>query len=140
MSDATTSTTSTTTAAGAGGAGVNADETDRLIASDKVEGTAVYNRAGERLGSVHTVMIDKYSGQVAYAVMSFGGFLGIGERYHPLPWRSLTYDTGLGGYVVDVTREQLEGAPSHGRDEAPWGDPTYGRRVSDYYGLPFGGV
>ena len=132
MSDATR-----TTAPGAGGtsgAGVNADETDWLIASDKVEGTAVYNRAGERLGSVHNVMIDKYSGQVAYAVMSFGGFLGIGERYHPLPWRALTYDTGLGGYVVDVTREQLEGAPSHGRDEAPWGDPAYGRGVSGYYG------
>jgi len=128
MSDATTSTTATSAA------GVDADETDRLIASDKVEGTAVYNRAGERLGSVYNVMIDKFSGQVAYAVMSFGGFLGIGERNHPLPWRALTYDTGLGGYVVDVAREQLEGAPSHGRDEAPWGDPAYGRRVSGYYG------
>ena len=138
MSDATTNTT--TTAAGAGGAGVNAEETDRLIASDKVEGTAVYNRAGERLGSVHNVMIDKFSGKVAYAVMSFGGFLGIGERHHPLPWRALTYDTKLGGYVVDVTREQLEGAPSHGRDEAPWGDPAYGRGVSDYYGVPYGGT
>ena len=137
MSDATTN---TTTAAGAGGAGVNADETDRLIASGKVEGTAVYNRAGERLGSVHNLMIDKVSGQVAYAVMSFGGFLGIGERYHPLPWKALDYDPKLGGYVVDVTREQLEGAPSHGRDEAPWGDPAYGRRVSDHYGVPYGGT
>ena len=125
---------------GTGTGQVATDETDRLIASDKVEGTAVYNRAGERLGSVYNVMIDKFSGQVAYAVMSFGGFLGIGERYHPLPWRSLTYDTGLGGYVVDVGRERLEGAPSYGRDEAPWGDPAYGRRVSDYYGLPFGGI
>jgi hypothetical protein len=134
MSDRTTGTTTTTTTGG----GVAVDETDRLIASDKVEGTAVYDRQGTRLGSVHTVMIDKYSGQVAYAVMGFGGFLGLGERHHPLPWRSLTYDTGLGGYVVDVTREQLERAPSYGRDEAPWGDPAYGRRVSDYYGVPFG--
>ncbi len=85
MSDATT----TTTARGTAGEGVNADETDRLIASDKVEGTAVYNRAGERLGSVRNVMIDKFSGQVAYAVMSFGGFLGVGERYHPLPWAAM---------------------------------------------------
>ncbi|WP_241671487.1 PRC-barrel domain-containing protein [Dankookia rubra] len=77
------------------------------MASDKVEGTAVYDRNGSRLGSVYNVMIDKYSGQVAYAAMSFGGFLGIGERYHPLPWRMLTYDTGLGGYVVDVSREKL---------------------------------
>ena len=128
MSDATT------TPGGTGGS-VNADETDRLIASDKVEGTAVYNRAGERLGSVRNVMLDKFSGQVAYAVMSFGGFLGIGERYHPLPWRALTYDTRLGGYVVDVTRAQLEKAPSFGRDEAPWGDPAYGRGVSGYYGV-----
>ena len=117
------------------------DETDRLIASDKVEGTAVYDRQGNRLGSVYTVMIDKYSGQVAYAVMSFGGFLGIGERYHPLPWRMLTYDTGLGGYVVDVTREQLERAPSYARDEAPWGsNPDYGRDVYAHYGLPYGGM
>ena len=124
---------SSTTGTGSGGT-VAVDETSRLIASDKVEGTAVYNAQGERMGSIYTLMIDKYSGQVSYAVMSFGGFLGIGERYHPLPWRALTYDTGLGGYVVDVAREQLEGAPSHGRDEAPWGDPAYGRRVSGYYG------
>ncbi len=123
-----------------GGEGVAVNETDRLISSDKVEGTAVYNRAGDRLGSVYTVMIDKVSGQVAYAVMSFGGFLGIAERYHPLPWKALTYDTGLGGYVVDVTREQLAAAPSYARDEAPWGDLAYGRGVSDHYGLPAGGV
>jgi hypothetical protein len=70
--------------------------------------------------------------------MSFGGFLGIGERYHPLPWDKLTYDTALGGYVVDVTREQLEGAPSYARDEMPWSDPLYGQTVYGYYGLPFG--
>src|SRR5919205_2546753 len=100
-----------TESTGVGTGAVATDETDRLISADKVEGTAVYNRMGERLGTVYTVMIDKYSGQVAYAVMSFGGFLGIGERYHPLPWRALTYDTRLGGYVVDITRGQLEGAP-----------------------------
>ena len=68
---------------------VDIDETGRLIASNKVEGTAVYNRQGERLGSVYNFMVDKISGQVAYAVMSFGGFLGIGDSYHPLPWKSL---------------------------------------------------
>ena len=129
--------TTATPSTGGGTGGVAVDETDRLIASDKVEGTAVYNRAGERLGSVHNVMIDKYSGQVAYAVMSFGGFLGIGERYHPLPWKALTYDTNLGGYVVDVSREQLERAPSYARDETPWATPGYGRSVSDYYGMPY---
>jgi sporulation protein YlmC with PRC-barrel domain len=68
---------------------VATDETGGLISSDKVEGTAVYNRQGEKLGSIHSVMIDKSSGKVAYAVMSFGGFLGIGDRYHPLPWNAV---------------------------------------------------
>jgi hypothetical protein len=130
--------TATTPSTGGNG-GVAVNETDRLIASDKVEGTAVYDRNSNRLGSVYNVMIDKYSGQVAYAVMSFGGFLGIGERYHPLPWRMLTYDTGLGGYVVDVTREKLEGAPSYTRDETPWSRPDYGRDVYSHYGMPYGG-
>lgn len=119
------------------GEGIAVHETDRLISSDKVEGTAVYNRVGESVGSVYTVMIDKVSGQVEYAVMSFGGFLGIGERYHPLPWKALTYDTRLGGYVADVSREQLEGAPSYARDESPWATPGYGRSVYDYYGLSY---
>lgn len=112
-------------------------ETDRLIASNRVEGTAVYNRQGEHLGEVYNFMVDKYSGQVAYAVMGFGGFLGIGERYHPLPWKSLDYSPDAGGFVVDVTREQLEGAPHYGRDEDPWRDPAYGRSVHDHYGVPY---
>ncbi len=113
------------------------DETDRLIASNKVEGTAVYNRQGEHLGSVYNFMVDKFTGQVAYAVMSFGGFLGIGESYHPLPWKVLTYDTRLGGYVVDLDKRKLEGAPSYtAADEPNWSDRTYGQRVHDYYGVP----
>jgi len=81
-----------------GGTGSAAtDETDQLISSTKVEGTAVYNRQGERLGTVASFMVDKRSGQVAYAVMSFGGFLGLGKSCHPLPWHVLSYDTGRGG-------------------------------------------
>ena len=129
---------STTT--GTGGGSVATDETDRLIASDKVEGTAVYNRQGERLGEVYNFMVDKYSGQVAYAVMSFGGFLGIGDSYHPLPWKALTYDTSQGGYVVDLDKDRLQGAPSYSGSEAPdWSDPSFGRRIDDYYG-PFPGI
>ena len=94
---------------------VATDETSALISSDKVEGTAVYDRAGEKLGSINSVMIDKISGKVAYAVMSFGGFLGIGDRYHPLPWHVLTYDTGRGGYVIDLDPSTLEGAPTYGK-------------------------
>jgi sporulation protein YlmC with PRC-barrel domain len=126
MNDVTTATAAT----------LEADETDRLISSEKVEGTAVYDRRGERLGTVLHLMIDKYTGQVAYAVMSFGGFLGIGEKYHPLPWRMLTYDIRLGGYVVDLDRNRLEGAPSYSLNETPnWSDRSYTGRI-DRYWLP----
>ncbi|MEO8560332.1 MAG: PRC-barrel domain-containing protein, partial [Rhodospirillales bacterium] len=84
---------------------------NRLISADRVEGTAVYNRKGEKLGSIENVMIDKYSGHVAYAIMSFGGFLGIGDKQHPLPWSVLDYVPDQGGYVVDLDRDQLMKAP-----------------------------
>jgi PRC-barrel domain len=78
-------------------------ETVSLIGSDKVEGTAVYGADDTKIGTVQRVMIDKVSGQIAYAVVSFGGFLGMGEEYYPMPWSKLDYDTDLGGYRVDVT-------------------------------------
>lgn len=113
------------------------NETDRLIASDKVEGTAVYNRQEERLGTVHNFMVDKVTGQVAYAVMSFGGFLGMGQSYHPMPWKVLDYDTRLGGYVVDLDRDKLEKAPSYIASDMPnWSDRTYGNQIDKYYGNP----
>jgi PRC-barrel domain len=118
--------------------GTATNETPNLIASDKVEGTSVYNAAGEKLGSVYNFMVDKRSGHVAYAVMSFGGFLGMGASYHPLPWHQLTYDPAQGGYVVNLSHEQLEGAPVYSGSDSPrWEDPAYGRRIDDYY-APFG--
>jgi PRC-barrel domain len=114
---------------------VATDETHNLISSDKVVGTAVYNRQGETLGSVYGLMLNKLNGQVAYAIMSFGGFLGIGESYHPLPWRVLTYDTHLGGYVVDMDRNRLEKAPSYTRANEPNWD-TYRDRIDAYYLVP----
>ncbi|MFT8246391.1 PRC-barrel domain-containing protein [Roseomonas sp. BN140053] len=118
--------------------GVETGESRRLISADKVEGTAVFNREGERLGTVEDVMLDKISGRVAFAVMSFGGFLGIGEQYHPLPWSTLNYDVQLGGYVVDMTREQLSGAPSYAAgSDVDLNDDTYGKRVYDYYKAPY---
>jgi PRC-barrel domain len=114
---------------------VATDETSTLISSDKVEGTAVYDRSGEKLGSINAVMIDKVSGKVAYAVMSFGGFLGMGDRYHPLPWHVLTYDTGQGGYVIDLDPSMLERAPTYETTNTPnWSDRSWGRQVHDYYG------
>lgn len=113
----------------------NRDETASLISAGKVQGTNVYNTNGDSLGEVYDVMIDKLSGKVAYAIMSFGGFLGVGERYHPLPWNTLKYDTRQGGYVVGLTRQQLEGAPTFARTETPaWGDRTYEKSIHDYYG------
>jgi PRC-barrel domain len=114
--------------------GVETNETSALIASDKVAGTSVYDRNANNLGSIHNLMLDKRSGQVAYAVLSFGGFLGMGSSYHPLPWNQLHYDPNQGGYVVDLTKEQLEGAPTYSDPhEARWDDPTYGRGIDDYY-------
>jgi len=113
---------------------VAVDETGGLISASKVNGTNVYNRQGDSLGSIYDVMIDKRSGEVAYAVMSFGGFLGIGEEYSPLPWSALTYDTEVGGYVVDIDEETLKGGPRYANDDYErWGDPEYARRIDDYY-------
>ena len=116
------------------GEGIATEETPRLIASSKVEGTAVYDRAGEQLGTIYNFMVDKFTGQVAYVIMSFGGFLGLGESYHPLPWRSLTYDVQLGGYVVDIDRDKLADAPRHGGDSLF--DDALGRKVDAYYRVP----
>ena len=113
-----------------------AREQGNLIGSDKVEGTAVYGADRNKIGSIERVMIDKTSGKVSYAVLSFGGFLGIGDDHYPLPWQSLKYDTSLGGYVTGVTEAQLKGAPKFGNDNAwNWSDPTRTRAVNDYYGV-----
>lgn len=107
-----------------------------LIAADKVNGTYVYNTAGEKLGSIDNIMIDKVSGRAVYAVMSFGGFLGMGEKFHPLPWATLKYNEQMGGYVVNLDKEMLEGAPNHdSSSEFEW-TPDYGRRVDSYYQTP----
>jgi hypothetical protein len=113
------------------------DELGNLISSRRVDGTSVYNRAGESLGNVDHMMIDKQSGQVAYAVMSFGGFLGIGEKYHPLPWEVLDYDVSKGGYVIDLDKRTLEQAPTYeGNDAMAWRERGWRKRVDDYY-MPY---
>ncbi|GLS30739.1 PRC-barrel domain-containing protein [Mesorhizobium albiziae] len=117
-----------------GSEGVATDETGGLISASKVNGTNVYNTQGDSLGSIYDVMIDKRSGQVAYAVMSFGGFLGIGEEYSPLPWSALSYDTRQGGYVVKIDKEALEGGPRYSEsDYDRWEDPEFTRGIDDYY-------
>ena len=88
-----------------------------VIAADKVEGTAVYNMAGDKVGTIHNVMIDKLSGQVVYATLASGGVLGVGTKYHALPWNVLTYKTDLGGYQLDIDREKLEAGPAATEEE-----------------------
>jgi hypothetical protein len=115
---------------------MEARETGSLIGSDKVEGTAVYGADDTKIGSIERVMIDKKSGRVSYAVLSFGGFLGIGDDHYPLPWQSLKYDTDLGGYRTGITETQLKGAPKYSNDNAwNWNDPARARAVNDYYGV-----
>ena len=114
----------------------NADtkETHDLIASDKVEGTDVYGTGDDKIGSIERLIIEKRSGRVSYAVMSFGGFLGIGHDHYPLPWAKLTYDEDLGGYRTDVSKEQVEGAPKYENDNDDWSSAR-GRQIYDHYGV-----
>jgi PRC-barrel domain len=111
-------------------------ETTHLIASDKVEGTKVRNNVGDTVGTIERVMIDKRSGKVAYAVMSFGGFLGMGQDYLPLPWHLLRYSEDLDAYELNVTADQLRGAP---RYTGTWDDDIvdrgWERNIHSYYGV-----
>ncbi len=110
-------------------------ETSTLIASDQVEGTSVYNEQGEKFGKILNLMVNKQSGQVEYAVMSFGGFLGMGEDHYPLPWKTLNYNTEKQGFVVDIDQPMLDKAPRHNPGKEPVWDATYGTMVNSYYGI-----
>lgn len=104
-----------------------------LISATKVQGTAVYDTEGGRLGHVQDIMLHKVSGQVAFAILSFGGVLGVGERFTPLPWSVLTYDTDRGGYVVPLSKDRLRDSPNYNRDELGDDDNGWGARVNDFY-------
>ncbi|MBY0338217.1 MAG: PRC-barrel domain-containing protein [Acetobacteraceae bacterium] len=88
------------------------DPRGELIAAARVQGSSVYGQDQQHIGVIEDVMIDKRSGHVAYAVLSFGGFLGLGSKHFPLPWRLLKYEPLLPGYVVELTRERLDRAPT----------------------------
>jgi len=112
------------------------EETGSLISSDKVDGTVVYNRAGERLGTIRNFMVDKRSGKAQYAVLQFGGLFGIGSDYYPIPWEMLDYDVNQGGYVVNIEKSQIEGAPRYSAESTVF-DRTYGESVYGHYGLAY---
>ena len=112
------------------------DETFSMIASDKVEETAVFDSKGEKLGTTRNVIIGKYDGQVRYVIMGFGGLFGMGEDNYPMPWGSLNYDTKLDGYKMKtLTKDDLgqNKAPSFGRNEEPDWSEDYGRSIRLYY-------
>jgi hypothetical protein len=112
---------------------VEARETTSLIGSDKVDGTAVYGADEKKIGSIQRLMIDKTSGKVAYAILSFGGFMGMGEDYYPVPWSTLKYDSNLEGYRVNLTEDQLKKAPKYSRSTDWNWNRDNDRRVYDYY-------
>jgi sporulation protein YlmC with PRC-barrel domain len=109
--------------------------THSVISSDKVEGTSVYNQAGDKLGSIDDLMIDKHSGQVHYAVLEFGGFPGMGTDRYLIPWSLLKYDTAKDGYVVPLDKERLKDAPRYADDMQPAYTNEYGRTVNGHYGI-----
>ena len=106
-----------------------------LVASDRVSGTDVYDARGDKIGYVERFFIEKVSGRAVYALMSFGGFLGVGEDHYPIPWARLHYDTSLGGYRVDLTEKDLEDAPKW-IDGEPIVDSAWDERVHAHYGVP----
>jgi hypothetical protein len=108
-----------------------------LVASDRVEGTLVRRPNGEKIGTIQRLMIDKLSGNVAYAVLSFGGFIGLGQKHLPIPWARLKYDLGQGAYELDLSDEELSQAPAYEADEEfDWGDRSQEIEIHSYYRTP----
>lgn len=105
-----------------------------LIPADRVNGTDVYSKAGERLGKIEDVAIEKVSGEVAYAILSFGGVLGIGAKFHPVPWKLLKYDEDRRAYVIPIDKGDLEKAPMIDETElSGWSDATTREDIYGYY-------
>jgi hypothetical protein len=107
------------------------------IRAKKVIGTSVKGPDGATIGKVEDIVLDKLSNNIMFAIVGFGGFLGMGEKYHPLPWSTLDYDETEGGYVVSLTKDQLKAAPAYSMEELTQSDGTQFRdRVYDYYKAP----
>jgi sporulation protein YlmC with PRC-barrel domain len=107
------------------------------IRASKVIGTSVYNSGGDKIGKIEDVVLDKTSNNIMFAVVGFGGFLGMNEKFHPLPWSTLDYEKSRDGYVVGFTKEQLKAAPADGIDQLTRADGDALRdQVYDYYQAP----
>jgi hypothetical protein len=114
----------------------HSEESFDVIAADEVEGTSVYDAKGDKIGTIRNVMMDKISGKVVYASLAFGGMPGMGQKYHALPWDLLTYNTELGGYQVDIDRNNLEQGPAATEEELTdnYKNQEWARKVYIYYG------
>jgi hypothetical protein len=130
-----------TTQAKTQGDGSRVAESDRegmthpLIPAQRVNDSDVFSQAKEKIGKIEDIAIDKRSGKVAYAILSFGGFLGMGDKHQPLPWSVLTYDADQGGYVVPITEEFLALAPKLDVSElSGWDDTQTREAFHTYYG------
>jgi sporulation protein YlmC with PRC-barrel domain len=110
-----------------------------LMGADTLVGNSVYNRAEEDLGDIKEIMLDMRTGRVGYAVLSFGGFMGMGEKLFAVPWEALTLDTGNKRFVLNVAKDKLETAPGFDKDKWPnMADPTWVQSIHSYYGTkPF---
>jgi sporulation protein YlmC with PRC-barrel domain len=107
----------------------------RLMGSDTLIGNDVYNHLDEDLGDIKEIMLDMSSGQVAYAVLSFGSFLGLGEKLFAVPWSALTLDTVNKRFILNVEKERLKSAPGFDKDDWPdMADQSWSRDVHAYYG------
>jgi len=105
----------------------------RAISASRVIGSNVYDTSGTSIGDVHDIVLDKQSDKIMFAVLSFGGFLGIGEKYHAMPWASLNYVPDQGGYVVGLNKEQLEKAPVYDLNDLVKNDGSGQSPALDYY-------
>jgi sporulation protein YlmC with PRC-barrel domain len=115
----------------------NGESRHALISADRVRGAPVFDTLGEKLGHIEDVMLQKVSGRVAYAIMASGGFLGAGERRHPLPWSMLTFDGDKNGYVIPITRHQVESAPALSPDDIDTdADSAWAEAIHAHHGLP----
>ena len=112
-------------------ASATAHPNHQLISSEDVEGTNVYDMKGTKIGEIDHLMIDKISGRVTHAVMSFGGFLGLGHSHYPIPWGTLKYDTKLDGFRTTITEQQLKDAPAFSDDS--WADRNWERQTYEHY-------
>ena len=108
----------------------------RAILSSKVKGTAVYNTAGDKIGHVEDIVLDKMSNNIMFAVLGFGGVLGMGEKYHPVPWSVLEYNPDKGGYIVPMSKDVLEQAPTTRLEDVTKNDSDLRTRTYDFYKAP----